>query len=344
MICMDYVRAREGDFIETVEGLIFDVKGLVHPPNRVVAYLRYVKDSRGNRVRGSSAYRKVYSLSEREKLLKLRYPRYIFYDPVFGENLQGVPVNLISVHYQPAGKVSELLNRSDLDSVEAQALEFVQGVHDESGVSFKKLGISGSLLVGLHAAKSDIDLIVYGRRNSIAVYDALARLMRNEKSHFSQYDLDDLKRLYEFRLKDTEMRLEDFLRLEKRKKYQGKFRGRDFFVRFILDWDEMDERYGDRRYVPSGYARIRAEIEDDSESIFTPCVYGVSKVQILSGTEVSSAFMREMVSFRGRFCEQAFRGETVIAQGKVEKVIEKDGSEYFRLVLGAKPSDYMITT
>jgi predicted nucleotidyltransferase len=49
-----------------------------------------------------------------------------------------------------------------------------------------------------------------------------------------------------------------------------------------------------------------------------------------------------VVSFRGRFCEQARRGEWVIAQGKVERVIERDGSEYYRIILGNKPSDFMI--
>ncbi|MBS7649724.1 hypothetical protein KEJ17_08810, partial [Candidatus Bathyarchaeota archaeon] len=85
---------------------------------------------------------------------------------------------------------------------------------------------------------------------------------------------------------------------------------------------------------------IKAKIEDDENSIFTPCTYAVSEAEALEGIDAQP--LREITSFRGRFCEQARRGECVIAQGKVEKVIERDGSEYFRLVLGAKPSDFMI--
>jgi len=33
---------REGDFIESVEGFIFDVKGMIQPSDKVVAYVRYV--------------------------------------------------------------------------------------------------------------------------------------------------------------------------------------------------------------------------------------------------------------------------------------------------------------
>jgi len=50
----------------------------------------------------------------------------------------------------------------------------------------------------------------------------------------------------------------------------------------------------------------------------------------------------EIASFRGRFCEQAGEGETVIAQGKVEKVQKKNSDTFFRLLLGGKPSDFMV--
>ncbi len=34
--------AVEGDFIETKDGIIFDVKGFLHPVDRTVAYIRYL--------------------------------------------------------------------------------------------------------------------------------------------------------------------------------------------------------------------------------------------------------------------------------------------------------------
>ena len=39
----------EGDLIESKDGVFFDVKGLVHPPKRVIAFIRYVPDLNGNR-------------------------------------------------------------------------------------------------------------------------------------------------------------------------------------------------------------------------------------------------------------------------------------------------------
>ena len=338
---MRSLRAREGDFIETREGLIFDVKGLVHPPDRVVAYLRYLEDPSGDRRRGDKMYTRVYSLSEREKTLRNRYPQYLFYDPIFGESLQGVPHGSICKVYQPTGRVSELLRDSDLDRVETEALELIQSLHGLSSVDLGGIGLSGSILVDLHTETSDIDVIVYGRENCMHVHEALRQSMGERKGAASPYDLADLKRLFEFRSKDTRMPLGDFIRLEQRKFSQGKYKGRDFFARFLLDWGEVEEEYGDRTYSAVGYSKIKARVEDDTDSIFTPCRYVMSEVDVLGGTTIP--YIREIASLRGRFCEQARKGELVVAQGKVEKVVEVDGTEFYRLILGAMPSDFMIS-
>ena len=50
----------------------------------------------------------------------------------------------------------------------------------------------------------------------------------------------------------------------------------------------------------------------------------------------------EVASFRGRFCEQAMRGEVVVAQGKVERVEKNNGDIFFRLLLGSRRSDFMV--
>ncbi len=335
------IKAREGDLIETVEGLIFDVKGFVHPPDRIVAYLRYMESPHGDRRRGHKAYVKVYSLNEREEVLRRRYPEYLYYDPVFGDYMQGVPNERVSRIYIPSKRVSELFEKSRLDPVEMDAVGFIQILQDLSDVDLEDMGISGSILVGLYTEKSDIDVIVYGKENCLSVHAALEEAMEKRDGPILKYDLKDLRKLYEFRSKDTWMPLEEFIRMERRKFTQGKYRGRDFFIRFLLDWDEVDERYGDRIYIPSGYARIKARVVDASNSIFTPCKYLIDDIEILEGTKAQ--LLKEIVSFRGRFCEQAKKGERVIAQGKVEKVVEKDGTEFFRLILGAKPSDFMIS-
>ncbi len=58
------MRAREGDLIRTGDNVIFDVKGLVHPPDKVIAFPRYIPSPDGTRGSPGEMYRKVYNLGD----------------------------------------------------------------------------------------------------------------------------------------------------------------------------------------------------------------------------------------------------------------------------------------
>jgi len=333
-------KAREGDLLETTDNILFDVKGSVHPPNRVVAFLRYVPDSNGNRERDGMRYRKVYALSERYALLEQAFPQYLVYDQVFNERLCEVPVEAVKNHHQPAHRLRDLRKENECDEVERTALRLLALLKENAEVPWSKLGISGSILVRLHTPTSDVDPVVYGSESCRKVYSTLRQMLEDRKSPVKRYDPKELMELFDFRSKDTTMRFEDFVRTDSRKALQGKFMGRDYFVRFVKDWNEVEEQYGTILYKPEGYAKIRAVVVDDSEAIFTPCCYKIENVETLEGPRVAP--IEEIVSFRGRFCEQAKSSEAVIARGKVERLqIEGDG-EHFRLLLGNEVSDQMI--
>jgi predicted nucleotidyltransferase len=334
------VKAREGDFVEAFDGNIFDVKGLVHPPDKVVAFIRYTPDSKGERKRGKAAYRKVYPLHERYDLLREKFPQYLVYDKVFGEMLCEVPVKLIKRHYQPIAHLERLRRRRKKDTLEDAALRFAELLKNTAGVSWGSLGVSGSLLVNLHTASSDIDVVVYGSQNCYRAYEALKRLIAEEKSPVKSYSRSELKDLFGFRSKDTSMNFEDFVRTESRKVLQGEFKGHDYFVRCVKNWHEVNERYGSIFYRPAGYTSIRAMVTDDSQIIFTPCHYEIDDVEVVEGSKVKA--IKEIVSFRGRFCEQARKGEIVRAAGKIEKVQARGRKVFHRLLLGNNTSDYMI--
>ncbi|UCC58692.1 MAG: hypothetical protein JSW14_01890 [Candidatus Bathyarchaeum sp.] len=336
------MNAREGDLIENLDGCIFDVKGLIHPQNRIVAFIRYVPDREGKRERDGTRYRKFYALSKRYSLLNQNYPQYLVNDPIFNTLLCEVPHQDVKHHYQPAQGLENLRNRDNLDDTETTALRFMKLLKEKSGIPWSKLGISGSILVRLHTPSSDIDPIVYGSETSYRVHSALKRMLKDNNSPFKPYNIDGLRELFDFRSKDTVTSFEDFVRTDSRKVSHGKFMGRDFFVRFVKNWNELSEQYGTIIYKPKGRARIKATVIDDSEAIFTPCSYKLANVEILQGPIVEP--IEEIVSFRGRFCEQARSGEAVIAEGKVERVQPEGDHEHFRLLLGSKISDHMILT
>jgi len=334
------MKTREGDLIESLDGLIFDVKGFVHPPRRIVAFIRYFPDEKGNRRRNGAAYGKVYSLAERYALLKARFPQYLVYDSVFDETLCEVPVEDAKKRYDPVERLEEIRSSKSLDLLETKTLKLAELLKKRANIPWSALGVSGSILTRLHTLNSDIDPIVYGVENCRKAHSTLQSLLKEKHSPFKQYMREDLKALFDFRSKDTEVDFEDFVRTESRKALQGKFMGTDYFVRFVKDWNEIDENYGDVQYKNVGYAKARATIVDDSEAIFTPCKYSVEKSIVIEG---SNQPIMEIVSFRGRFCEHARNGETVVAQGKLESVTDlKRDSTHFRLLIGNKPSDFMV--
>jgi len=335
------IKAREGDLFENLNGIIFDVKGLIHPPNRIIAFPRFIPDSSGNRKHGNILYKKIYALSARFKFLERNFPQYLVHDSVFDEKLCEVRFGDVKRYYNPVDRLKELHCSDELDELEMCALEFLELLKDYADVPWSNMGISGSLLVKLYVLSSDIDPVVYGTKNCRNVYEVLKMLQQDAKSTVKPYSMEELRELFRFRFPDTRVSFKDFVRTESRKVLQGKFKGRDYFVRFVKDWSEIQVEYGAMQFKNVGYAKIKAEIGDDSEAIFTPCSYKLRSVEVLEGMRLRS--IEEIASFRGRFCEQARIGEVVIAQGKVERVIDnRQNREYFRLLLGNKPSDYMI--
>jgi predicted nucleotidyltransferase len=334
------VKAREGDLIETKAGLIFDVKGLTHPPNKIIAFPRFIPDALGNRKRKNASYAKVYALSKRFEFLENNFPQYLVHDTVFDERLCEIPFTDVKKHYKPIEKLQQLRKSRNPDMLETQVLHLAELLKENANIPWNAIGVSGSILAELHTPKSDIDPIVYGSENCWKVYSALKRLLNDGQELFKPYRREDLKVLFEFRSKDTAADFEDFVRSESRKTVQGKFAGTDYFIRFVKDWNEVKEKYGDVQYRNVGYAKIEAVVADETEAIFTPCKYEIEKVTVIEGPKLP---ISEIASFRGRFCEQARAGERVIAQGKVEHVKDiKRDRECYRILLGNKPSDFFV--
>jgi len=321
--------------------VVFDVKGLIHPHGKIVAFPRFLPSPQGTRRGKDSNYGKVYSLSDRFKYLQENYPELVVFDSVFGETICEVPVSDVAEHYKPEEKLWALRSAGDLSVLESKALQLAETLKKEVNVPWSSIGISGSIMAGLTTEKSDIDPLVYGSENCRKAYAALQKLLKDGSLGFKPYTESELMELFDFRSKDTQMAFEDFVAVEDRKAFQGKFLGTDYFVRFVKDWRELGEHYGDVYYKNSGYAKITAKIADNSDSLFTPCTYRLQEVQVVEGPKLQP--VTEIVSFRGRFCLQAEDSEFVEAQGKVELVTDnKTGNVHYRLILGNKPSDYMV--
>lgn len=223
--------------------------------------------------------------------------------------------------------------------IEADAAAFADLLSREAGIPWPAIGISGSLLIGLHLDSSDLDISIFGEGSCTKVYEALGRLRNEPSSCVDRLDEWGLEELYRQRVAERIMPFDEFARREKEKICQGSFRRRPYFIRFIRESREVFRKYGDIRYTPLGRSTITATIVDDSEAIFTPCRYRISDLRILDGLRLP---IGDIVSFRGRFCEQARLGEFVRVSGTVERVDDSILNETgHRLLLGNSPADTM---
>ena len=325
--------------LETSDGLIFDVKGFLHPSDRVIAYLRYYPDARGSRQKAGVRYHRVYDLDERTKLLKKRWPLYLHNSIVLHRQVQAVPNRRIKRQYLPLKMIAELQERRDLDQLESLALDMAQVLASEAPIPLSKIGLSGSILVGLHTSQSDIDLMIYGLESARVCYQRLTNLINTRSSDFSPLESTELQSLYIQRVPAMNVPFAKFEEHERPKVLQGKFKGRQYFLRCVREWSEITEKYGDREFFPLGRMRVTATIIDDSDSILTPCKYRLSNIEIVSSEHED--IPSEIVSLRGRYCEQVHTGDHIVADGLLERVKEAHRSAY-RLIIGENAMDQLL--
>ncbi len=319
-------RFLEGDYIETVEGLFFAVKGLHHPADRVIATLRYVPDMEGDRVRDGVRYRRVYSLEETARLLEAEHPSYLNRVERLNLVLQMVPLDKIRRVYKPVDRLAAIMENPG-EGPEATVARFVEALCDASGVPEPCFGVSGSLLIGLQLPESDVDLNVYGAAEGEKVYESLRRL-RKKLDWVKPYDDSTVQPVLDARWGDTGICLEKLRETEKAKVLHGLVYGRDYFMRLIRDL-EMDEESS-----PLGAVTVRATVADARGSIYTPCLYSVE------GAECQGHAVTEFLSHRGKFTEMAEEGEAVEARGTLEEAV-RGGEKRYRVVLGGS-GDYLM--
>jgi len=323
----------EGYFIITSDNLIFEVKGVVHPKDRVIAYLRYVPVD--SQKKSSLHYQKLYDLNRREDYLKSNYPEYLWFSKAHGRVIQSVEREKIVSILNPVEYLARMKNNHGTKSKLHEATNVLAKklVH-ETGISWSDIGITGSQLLNIATERSDIDFVVYGNNACRKFYDNMSNNYRKIQG-IRPYSGDFLNAHVAFRWGNLIKFHDTLKKIESKKVLQGLYNGHEFFIRLVRRLEEIDEYYGKMKYELIDYYRTRCIIKDDTDSIFTPCVY---HIESLDNTN-----LRRLVSYRGRFTEQVTAGMSVRVKGSLERVTDTTtGDSFQQLVLGENSTDYLL--
>lgn len=337
---------RDKDFIEDFNGMFFCVIGNVHPPKRVISYLKYIpkigeKTIRIKWSKNGKTYSRIlpyYSAlgtSFTKEYLKENFPDYIYFDKYLNIEYSSVPIKMIKKHFKPEERLKELLIEKSKDKLEEIAIELVKMIANESNVSFDYFGISGSILLKIHNIEfSDIDLIVYGYENSIKVKEAIKKILLEEKYGIHPPKGKILESWANDIIKIHPLNFKEAYKLYSEKWNRILFGEKQFSIHPVKIEEEVNEIYGKVKYIPKGFIKIKCAIEDCKEAIFLPCKYKVKNVEIIEGLKVND--IKEVVSYEGLYSDIANNNEEIITYGKLEEVININNNlKYHRVQIGS---------
>ena len=315
----------EGYFIKTSDNLIFEVKGVVHPHDRIIAYVRYVPNL-------DSSFRKIYDLREREEYLSNGFLGYLWFSKTHGRVLQAVPHKKIVQVLDPIEHIDQI--RNDKSALSIATTNLVELLLDITGIDRTEIGVTGSQLVGVATETSDIDLVVYGESTCRKFYNRLRKKF-DKIPGLERYEGELLDAHVLFRWGDLTEQQELLHRIESAKILQGVFESHQFFIRLVKRPQDVGEIFGQIVTENLKTREVHCSVINNRNSIFTPCTYQVESLDLPK--------LKQLVSYRGRFTEQVSSDMSVRARGRLENVIDSSTSEnYQQLVLGESPSDYLI--
>jgi hypothetical protein len=331
---------RDRDFVQTTEGFFFCVYGVVHPEDRVNAYLKYIPDPTGQWGKKGKKFRRIlrrYTMPDLLETLNFLegHPEYLHDSPVTGVKMSTVPLNRISMHFKPEEKMAEILRMKAPDALQRKAANLANYISDESGVPIRYFGVTGSLLLDIHQDFSDIDLIVYGKSNSCLIKETLTCLYRKPGSLIRRFNVEETRRWCLEKAESFPLTYEEALAIFRRKWGRGLFGETMFSVHPVKLEAEVSERYGDRVFRPEGLVKVEAVVSDASEADFLPSIYKVEDVKVTDGHDIED--ICEVTSYEGLYGGLAEEGEKIKVYGKLERVTDQRTSrEYHHVLVGSR--------
>jgi predicted nucleotidyltransferase len=335
---LDRLNLRDRDAILTREGLIFRVFGYSHPPNAYICDAEYASaeiftstDPRAPRTGGNQLFYKFYN-DEGMKLVFNRYPQYTFFHEMLRQNVVGIRQTEIAETRKPEKRLKVLIETRSKDELIDATQRVLRITLQRSGLSAEDFGVFGSMLHDFHHPKfSDIDLLIYGKKENAKMRETLEALYADGASGFrNEFGTEEAMKGKRWRFKNFSVK--EFLWHQRRKQIYGLFddaeSGRVIKAEFepVKAWSEITSEYDpETRVVQKGWVKIKARVTADGDAPFIPSVYAIEPLEVLSGTRDALEAVR-VFSYMEEFRLQAQKDETVCVEGNLEEVVSPKGS------------------
>ena len=326
------MKLRDRDAIITADGLIFRVYGYIHPPSAYFCDPEYASTSifqstnpRARRGKNKILYYKFFA-DEGLKFVLKEYPRYtVFHEPLM-RFLVGVNEEDIKEARKPEIGLQMLIATEPEDRLHMAIQNLIELVSANSGLTSRDFGVFGSLLQGFyHPGLSDLDFIVYGRKNLRKLSEALEDLYRVDNS--LQNEFDSMKAVKGKNWMFLNYSPEEYLWHQRRKMIYCLFKTKERVVKGefepVKKWEEICKEYDkDTRINNVGWIKVVAEITEDDDAPFIPSIYQIEVRDIIEGPKVDE--IKRIFSYMEEFRMQAKRGEQVLVEGNLEKVVAEN--------------------
>ncbi|MDI6690670.1 MAG: nucleotidyltransferase domain-containing protein [Candidatus Bathyarchaeota archaeon] len=347
---MACLKLRDRDAIVTREGLIFRVFGYTHPTKGYICDAEYApvrifnsNNPKAFRTDGEHVFYKFYE-DEGWKFVEKNYPQYMIFHKSLNKKVVGVKCSNIMETRRPSEGLKRLFENEQKDELLASTQKVLEIVNERAGLSLENFGVFGSLLHGFYHPKySDIDLIVYGRRNVTQIRETLQELYQNSSSPLkNEFESDEPIRGKTWLFKNISPK--EYVWHQKRKTiyavFHDKFSKRTIKVEFepVKEWNEIQNDYESIKKVAwKGWVKALARVKNDVESPFMPSVYQVEVLELLEGSKADN--IERVISYLEEFRIQTWKDEKVYVEGNLEEVETQRGS-FHQITLTYGPRYY----
>lgn len=278
------------DFIETDEGLLFAVVNPGLEQGKALCFLRYTHEG---------GFWRKQATEEANAFLRRHHPHYLHYSPVLDATLHAVEVERVARRHNPRQRLQQIMQSGSHDPVERDVFALAELLRLQ-GVDLEKVGITGSVLVGVQKDASDIDLVCYGR-------DVFHHCRASVRALIEQNRLQDLSDSHwreSYRRRNCSLDFEAYVWHEKRKFNKALVNGRKFDLS-LIEHQETDNTGICQKLGP---ITLICRIADDTRAFDYPSVYRIEHRSIAA-----------IVCFTATYTGQAGNGEWVEVSGMLEQ-------------------------